>query len=478
MYGKEKMTKGKSHINEENFRRYLEDKMTDSERNAFEKELQKDAFETEAMEGYETVSLEDLQHDLQEIKEKIQPEKRKLPYRYFAAAATVLLVITAGIILIQFSHQNPLPKVTEKLEFENRESQDERMKSDDRSQKSGVRSRELEEKGPETDDRGRMTDDLNVKPEDEEIKKEAGSGQTEREIFSEEIPDIRNETVEDEINIQPLASIKQEIPSDRVIRAGRNQKPPPTESSGRAERKAVKNPALEADSNILDIGGVNYELQTKEVYSQNRTIRGKVISVDDNQPLPGVSIVEKGTQNEVVSDIDGSFELILLNDSSPTVVASFVGMESAEFQPSDDSVYQIEMEPSTVALNEVVAVGYESKKKKSLTRSVTRISRETGINTKAQPVDGMDEYNAYLEKSAILPDDYPRSKEIVKLLLKINHDGEIISIESRNNIDSAILDKAKELIQDGPDWSPEFKNGENIDSEVKLKIIFRKVNNY
>jgi len=466
------MTTGKSHINEEDFRRYLEDKMTDSERNAFEKELQKDAFETEAMEGYEAVSLGDVQDDLQEIKEKIQPEKRKHPYRYFAAAATVLLVITAGIIWIEFGNQNPVPQVAETSE---------------------VGSRKLEEKGPKTDDRRRMTDDLNVKSEDEEIKKEASVAQTERENLSEEIPEIRDETivevaemdediVEDKINIQPLASIKQEIPSDQDIQANMDNQPAassqkreargqqsiPTESSGKPEAKYI------ADSSVLDIGGVKYELHTKEVSSQNRTIRGKVISVDDNQPLPGVSIVEKGTQNGVVSDIDGSFELMLLNDSSPTVVASFVGMESAEFQPADDSVYQIELEPSAVALNEVVSVGYESKKKKSVTSSVTKSTKDTSKDTEAEPVCGMDEYNDYLKKSAILPADYPREKVTVKLLLKLDHDGKIVSIESRNNVESVILEKSKELILDGPDWTPEIKNGENIESGIKLKIVFKK----
>ena len=65
---------------------------------------------------------------------------------------------------------------------------------------------------------------------------------------------------------------------------------------------------------------------------------------------------------------------------------------------------------------------------------------------------------------------------IVKLLLKLDHDGELISIENKNNTELEIFEKAKELVLKGPEWNPEIKNGENIESEVKLRIVFRKMN--
>jgi hypothetical protein len=61
-------------------------------------------------------------------------------------------------------------------------------------------------------------------------------------------------------------------------------------------------------------------------------------------------------------------------------------------------------------------------------------------------------------------------------LLKLDHDGEVISIENKNNTELEIFERAKELILNGPDWNPEIKNGENIESQVKLKIVFRKIN--
>ncbi|MEN8118078.1 MAG: hypothetical protein ABFS16_13930, partial [Bacteroidota bacterium] len=65
------MTREKLHISEEDFRRYLKNEMTENERNTFEKELQKNPFEAEALEGFEAVPSANIKNNLAELKEKI-----------------------------------------------------------------------------------------------------------------------------------------------------------------------------------------------------------------------------------------------------------------------------------------------------------------------------------------------------------------------------------------------------------------------
>lgn len=437
------MTKGNSHIREEDFKRYLDNKMTENERNAFEKKLQKDPFAAEALEGFETVSLADIKNDLSELQEKIHSTKRRNNYRYFAAAATILLVITAGVIWIQFNSQNPLPEVVEKTEDAHLTDEVGQGR-----QKTEAGSRRLEE------------------------RKTSNKEQSE---LSAEQPDLEEKSeLDDEVQIQDFENSpsKQLRPTASAVQAeASHQKSVPKAS----EITRTQNVSRTMDSNLLDIGGVQTKAPIATLSSKNKMIRGKVVSAIDNEPLPGVTLVEKGTTNGIVTDINGNFELKLLNDSSSTVIASFVGMESAEFQPNQDSVYQIELEPGDVALNEVVVVGNEIQRKKSPTGSVS-MGTKTPNNSKPEPVCGLEEYNNYLEDNAILPDDYSRDKEVVKLLLKLDHDGEIISIENKNNTDLVIFEKAKELVHNGPDWNPEFKNDENIASEIKLKIVFTKMN--
>ncbi len=97
------MIKVNPNIDESDFIRYLEDKMTNSERNAFEKELQKHPFEAEALEGLETILPGKAKKDIDELKTKIKPLKRRNNNKYWAAAATVLLIVSAGVI---FTHLN------------------------------------------------------------------------------------------------------------------------------------------------------------------------------------------------------------------------------------------------------------------------------------------------------------------------------------------------------------------------------------
>lgn len=76
---------------------------------------------------------------------------------------------------------------------------------------------------------------------------------------------------------------------------------------------------------LLDIG----------IYAQHsQTSKGKVIDATTNEPLIGVSILEKGTGNGVVTDIDGNYSL---NVSSPQAVLifSYIGYESVEKKVSD-----------------------------------------------------------------------------------------------------------------------------------------------
>jgi len=116
LFGKQKMTREKSHISEEDFRRYRENQMSGEERNAFEKELQKSSFEADATEGFEAITPEELKHDLSELRERIIKPERKRTIPYLAAAATILLLITAGVIWIQFGNQEPIPEMAQTIE--------------------------------------------------------------------------------------------------------------------------------------------------------------------------------------------------------------------------------------------------------------------------------------------------------------------------------------------------------------------------
>ncbi len=104
-------------------------------------------------------------------------------------------------------------------------------------------------------------------------------------------------------------------------------------------------------------------------------INGTVISAEDAEPLPGVSVLVKGTNRGTVTNIDGAFEL----EASPgeTLTASFIGFETTEISLSaGQTVYEIAMQPSLGDLGEVVVVGYGSQRRADITSAVSVINMD------------------------------------------------------------------------------------------------------
>ncbi len=109
-------------------------------------------------------------------------------------------------------------------------------------------------------------------------------------------------------------------------------------------------------------------------WAQKRTITGSVTD-SDGFTLPGVTIVEKGTSNGTVTNVDGMYSLDVSADAQ-TLVFSFVGMIAQEIAIGSSSVYNVKLEQETIGLDEVVAIGYGTAKKRDVTGSVGSVKAE------------------------------------------------------------------------------------------------------
>jgi len=102
------------------------------------------------------------------------------------------------------------------------------------------------------------------------------------------------------------------------------------------------------------------------------------VVVDElNEPIPGVSVVVKGTTIGTVSGIDGSYSVIANDIQNDVLVFSFVGMERKEVAINGQTTVNVQLTSSTLELDEVVAVGYGTSKKKDLTGSIGSVDAET-----------------------------------------------------------------------------------------------------
>ena len=112
-------------------------------------------------------------------------------------------------------------------------------------------------------------------------------------------------------------------------------------------------------------------------------VKGRVSGSDNNEGLPGVSVVVKGTSAGTITDVNGAFELTVPNDQS-ILVFSYVGYIPQEIVVNNSSNLNVKLVADTKALEEVVVIGYGTQKKRDLTGAVSSIDNtknETLPNT-------------------------------------------------------------------------------------------------
>jgi len=117
---------------------------------------------------------------------------------------------------------------------------------------------------------------------------------------------------------------------------------------------------------------INYDRQSLEKQQIDRTITG-IVTDETNDPLPGVSIVIKGTQNGVITDGNGSFSIVSAADN-PVLTFSFVGYLSQDIAVGNESILNIRLQSDEKALDEVVVVGYGTEKKVNVVGSIATVS--------------------------------------------------------------------------------------------------------
>jgi TonB-linked SusC/RagA family outer membrane protein len=136
-----------------------------------------------------------------------------------------------------------------------------------------------------------------------------------------------------------------------------------------------KDLTYEVENNIYIIRKAEKKPEVKQTQQKEMKILKGVVSDKDGVPLPGVSVVVKGTTAGAATDFDGKYEL-KIPANTKTLVYSFIGMQSKEVAYTGQSLLNVSLEADTEGLDEVVVIGYGT---------IAR-ERATGSTTKVDPV--------------------------------------------------------------------------------------------
>ena len=117
-----------------------------------------------------------------------------------------------------------------------------------------------------------------------------------------------------------------------------------------------------------------------QLVAQDRAIAGKIANAADNSPMPGVSVVLKGTTRGTTTDADGSYKINAA--TGQTLIFSYIGYVRREGIIGNQSVLNLEMESDENTLNEVIVT------------SLNISQDKRALNYAAQQVKGSEILNA------------------------------------------------------------------------------------
>ncbi len=198
----------------------------------------------------------------------------------------------------------------------------------------------------------------------------------------------------------------------------------------------------------------------------SRIIKGKVKDLEDGTPIPGVNVTLKGTTQGTITDLDGNYELPILQ-SDGVLVFSFIGFATKEEKISDQ--LDVSLDQDISELSEVVVTGYGINDNNAIFTSNTVPDFKP-----AEPEGGFKAYKIYLDDNMHYPIQAIENKVQGKVTVRfeIATNGTISDFQVTKGIGFGCDEEAIRLIRQGPKWSSPKSGEEPVKGRVKVRVRF------
>lgn len=392
--------------------RYNRKELSGKERNSLEREFQKDPFSEEASEGFESVTEEEALMDIASLRRKLKARssgnKRIVLYRIAASVAVLTLLSALFIYLGRNKNVSQMAVNTIQIpEAEVLKSPPASLPVMNDTRSSQPKDKLHEKSQPETTNIMDKSDRMN------EVK--------------EELNVITNESVV--------------VVSDASV---------PPEMELAKKQYAPVSARASAKSSAL------YNL------------KGKVLSAEDNMPVPGANVSVKGMTNGVLTDTGGNFSLTMPDSTNNTLIADYIGMQPKEFEAKPGKQAEVKLDPSLTSLNEVVVIGYGAGNDEKYKEY------DAVDHTPPEPANGKTEFDKYVRQNLRRPDSLTSGQRVIVVVnFTIRQDGNIDNIKIIRSPGKQFSDEAIRVLKSGPLWKPATDNGKPIDEEVRLRFVFK-----
>jgi TonB family protein len=210
---------------------------------------------------------------------------------------------------------------------------------------------------------------------------------------------------------------------------------------------------------------INVERAPVAVAKNTHLISGTVTTKEDDLPLPGVTVLIKGTTRGTTTDIDGNYSLEVADTSS--LLFSFVGMQTNEVTAGQKSSIDVKMNEDVSQLSEIVIA-------RTALPSDNDSEFEGPVVRLAQPVGGVRAYNKYLESNRQYPqqalDNDVKGRVIVGF--DVGSDGTLNNFKVIRSLGFGCDEEVLRLVREGASWHPTTEDNKPVESTVHVKMKF------
>lgn len=132
--------------------------------------------------------------------------------------------------------------------------------------------------------------------------------------------------------------------------------------------------------------GLSLFLVSAVAFAQGRRVTGIVSSGEDGEPIPGATVLVKGTTVGTATDLDGKYSLDIPNGGT-VLVFSFIGTTTQEINIGQQTVINVSLQPDFQSLSEVVVTSYGDQSKREITGAISSVKGEIFENLPVQSFD-------------------------------------------------------------------------------------------
>ena len=228
----------------------------------------------------------------------------------------------------------------------------------------------------------------------------------------------------------------------------------------------VKSKSIEQTLSVLFEGaGVKYSINDRHIMlykaemeqnqspsQQTKKVSGKVTD-NTHSPLPGVSVLIKGTTNGTITDSNGNYSISNIPENA-SLQFSFIGMKMQEIKVGKQTTVNVVLSDETVGIDEVVVIGYGTTQKKNLTGAVDQVSsrliEDRPVSNTMQALQGAAA-NLTIQQKSMNPNDNSMNINIRGVSTMNNNDplvvidGIITEVESLNKMNPNDIDNISVL---------------------------------